>query len=157
SQASSADAASPHAAISLRDGTTVTGTVTSSTPSQITMNMDSGGTRTILTKDVKSVDYGDVTPAAPSAAAPSETAPASPATTAANRVDETRRQPVPPPAPAPRYHPDESAIQTKTFEVPAGTEISVRNDEMIDSGKAAEEQTYAAEVTNDVRDAQGAV
>jgi hypothetical protein len=152
SQASSADSASPHAAISLRDGTTVTGTVTSSTPSQITLNTDGGGTRTILTKDVKSVDYGDATPAAPPA-----TAPVNEVRNTPNSVEEPRRQPAPTPAPVLRYHPDESAIQTRTFEVQAGTEISVRNDEVIDSSKAAEGQTYAAEVTNDVRDAQGAV
>src|SRR5204862_4210984 len=59
SQASSADSTAPHAAIMLHDGTTVTGTVTSSTPAEITMNLDKGGTRTVLTKDVQSVQYGD--------------------------------------------------------------------------------------------------
>src|SRR5262249_21722192 len=72
SQASS-DAAAPHATIMLRDGTKLTGTVTSSTPSEITLNMDSGGTRTVLTKDVKSLDYGD---AAASAANTSANTPA---------------------------------------------------------------------------------
>jgi outer membrane lipoprotein SlyB len=134
SQASSADSNSPRATISMNDGTTVTGTVTSSTPSQITLNMDSGGTRTILTKDVKAIQYGDVAPA--------------------NQT--TANQPEPAPAPQPRYHPDESAIQTKTFEIAAGTQISVRNNEAIDSGNAAEGHTYAAEVTTDVRDANGA-
>jgi hypothetical protein len=33
----------------------------------------------------------------------------------------------------------------------------VRNDETIDSGEASEGQTYAAEVTTDIRDAHGAV
>src|SRR5262252_6750710 len=58
SQATS-ESNAPHAAILTRDGTTVTGTVRSSTPSQITLNMDAGGTRTILTKDIKSVEYGE--------------------------------------------------------------------------------------------------
>ena len=131
SQASSADSTGPHAAIMLHDGTTVTGTVTSTTPAQMTVNLDSGGSRTVMTKDIQSVQYGDAarleeprtvlkteTPPAP-AAIP---APAPPAT----------------PAPAPRPHPDEPAIQTKTFEIPAGTQISVRNDELIDSSKAEE-------------------
>ena len=59
-------------------------------------------------------------------------------------------------APA-RHHPDRTAIQTKTFQIPSGTEISVRNDEAIDSSRAVEGQTYAAEVTSDVRDSNGAV
>src|SRR5215471_2566475 len=58
SQATS-DQNAPHAAILTRDGTSVTGTVRSSTPSEITLNMDAGGTRTILTKDIKSVEYGE--------------------------------------------------------------------------------------------------
>jgi hypothetical protein len=139
SQASS-DSTAPHATIMLRDGTKLTGAVTSSTPTEITLNMDSGGTRTILTKDVKSLDYGDGSAAAPAAAA--------------------ANTPAPPAADAPRperVHPEASAIQTKTFVIPAGTEVSVRNDETIDSGSAAEGQTYAAEVTTDVRDANGAV
>jgi hypothetical protein len=138
SQASS-DAAAPHATVILRDGTKLTGTVTSSTPSEITLNMDSGGTRTVLTKDVKSLDYGDAGTSAPNTPA---STPAPPA----------------PNAPQPeRVHPETTAIQTKTFVIPAGTEVSVRNDETIDSANAAEGQTYAAEVTGNVRDANGAV
>src|SRR5438874_4380045 len=91
SQASSADATSPHATIAMRDGTTVTGAVTSSTPSQITLNMDTGGTRTILTKDVTSVQYAE-TPA-PAPAAPSST---TNAITATNRPVEPRNEPAPP-------------------------------------------------------------
>ena len=120
----SPDSNQPHAVVLLRDGTSVTGTVTSSTPSQITLSLDGGGSRTILTMDVKSVEYGEV---------------------GKNAV-----------APA-RHHPDRTAIQTKTFQIPSGTEISVRNDEAIDSSRAVEGQTYAAEVTSDVRDSNGAV
>ena len=126
----------------MRDGTTVTGTVTSSTPSQITLNMDGGGTRTILMKDVRAVDYAD----AGSNAANDNNAPSR---TSVSRTSSAA-------APAAR-RPDRTAIQTTTFQIPAGTEVSVRNDETIDSSKAAEGQTYAAEVTDDVRDANGAV
>jgi hypothetical protein len=131
----SSDATAPHATAILRDGTKLTGAVTSSTPSEITLNMDSGGTRTVLTKDVKSLDYGDAGAAAANTPAPA----------AANAPR------------AERVHPEATAIQTKTFVIPAGTEVSVRNDETIDSANAAEGQTYAAEVTNSVRDANGAV
>jgi hypothetical protein len=125
------DANAQHATIFMRDGSTVTGTVTASTPSQITLNTDSGGTRTILMKDVRSVQYGDASNDA-----------GSPTTAAAS---------------VPRSRPDIPAIKTTTFEIPAGTEVSVRNDEMIDSSKAVEGQTYAAEVTADVHDAKGDV
>jgi hypothetical protein len=141
SSQAAADASAPHAMITMRDGTKLAGTVTSSTPLEVSMNLDGGGSRTVLTKDVKAMEYDQPgtagsTAAADNAATPSE---------------------APPAAAAARPHPDKAAIQTKTFEIPAGTEVSVQNDETIDSSKAAEGQTYAAEVTAAVRDANGAV
>jgi hypothetical protein len=55
------------------------------------------------------------------------------------------------------YHSVESAITTKTHSLPAGTQLSVRNEETIDSAKAVEGQTFAGEVTKDVKDADGNV
>ncbi len=60
-------------------------------------------------------------------------------------------------APAGKNSPELTAIQTKTFVTTSGTEVSVRNDETIDSLNAAEGQTTAAEVTSDVVTANGAV
>jgi hypothetical protein len=157
----STDANSPQATIQLRDGTKVTGSVRSSTPTEITLNLDSGGSRTVLTKDVKSVEYSDAASnnkAQDFAAsgAKSAAAPANAGADAVKTAPAETRNPSDTTAPSEsRYHPDRAAIQTKTFEVPVGTEISVRNDETIDSGKATESQTYAAEVTSDVRDAHG--
>jgi hypothetical protein len=147
SSQASADLNAPHATVTLKDGSRVAGAVRSSTPTEITLNTDEGGTRTILTKDVKSVDYNE---------------PATTANTAVNTPLEARNKTSPSPAAAaaaaaPRPHPDKTAIQSKTLEIPAGTEISVRNDETIDSSNASEGQTYAAQVTNDVRDANGDV
>jgi hypothetical protein len=139
------DANAPHATITMRDGTKLAGTVTSSTPLEVSMNLDGGGTRTILTKDVKAMEYDQPAAAGAPAAAANATAPGGAPLPAAE------------PAAAPRPRPDKTAIQTKTFEIPAGTEVSVQNDEAIDSGKAADGQTYAAEVTMSVRDANGAV
>ena len=51
----------------------------------------------------------------------------------------------------------EPAAATFSYELPAGTEISVRNDETIDSRTAVEGQAFAAEVPKDVLDASGAV
>jgi len=96
-------------------------------------------------KDVRAVDYAD---AGSNAAANDNN---SPSRTSVSRTSTTAA----PTAPRPR--PDRNAIQTTTFQIPAGTEVSVRNDETIDSSKASEGQTYAAEVTEDVHDANGAV
>ena len=153
---SSTDSTSPHAAIVLRDGTTVTGVVTSSTPSQITLNRDSGGTLTVLTKDVKSVDYGDATTATAPAATPAVAQSPAPApNTAPAETAQNRSKPAP--GPVPGNHPDQSAAQTSTFVIPAGTSVSVRNDTLIDSSQAVPGQTYPAEVTTDIRDAHGKV
>jgi len=48
-------------------------------------------------------------------------------------------------------------VQSKTYRVPAGTQISVRTEETIDSSRASEGQTFAAEVTKDVPDQEGKV
>jgi hypothetical protein len=48
-------------------------------------------------------------------------------------------------------------VTTKTFELPAGSDISVRTNEPIDSETAAEGQTFDAQVTRDAKDANGDV
>src|SRR5581483_6114986 len=102
---------------------------------------------TIPTAQVRSVQYDD--PALPAAASGTTSAPSS-------------RSAAAPPPPAAinhedHYHPPETAITTTTYDLPAGTEISVRTEETIDSGKAAEGQIFPAEVTRNVEDAAGAV
>jgi hypothetical protein len=87
-------------------------------------------------KDVKSINYAD----APSPAPPS----------ASGKAAETGPQPS-----ETRVHPARDAIQTKTFQIPAGTELSVRTDETIDSATGSEGQSYAGEITADVKDAAG--
>ncbi|HYR43570.1 MAG TPA: hypothetical protein VER98_11140, partial [Terriglobia bacterium] len=152
SQASS-ESSSPYATIVMRDGSKLAGTVTSSTPSEVTLNMESGGKRTVLTKDIKSVEYTE--PA--TGYKPATTSNNQPRNSPNTMRQDARNEPATAPPREPRRHPDKTAIQSKTLEIPTGTEISVRNDEAVDSGKAAEGQTYAAEVTSDVRDANGGV
>jgi hypothetical protein len=141
--------AGPHATVFLRDGSSYSGKVSKSSPAEITIAGDDQTTRTFAMSDVKSVEYGDASAAQP----PAATAPASEPSAAA----------APPPMPPDQvlheqhYHPEESSIQTKTFELPVGTDVSVRTEETIDSGRAVEGQSYAAEVARDVRDAQGDV
>ncbi len=120
----------PHATILLRDGTTVSGFVESSSPTEIRLTGDDKQSRILATKDVRRLEYDD--PAIPSAAAPD-------------------------PVHVEHPHPVQSVISTKTSRLAAGTDISVRNEETIDSSKAVEGQIYAAEVTRDVMDANGDV
>jgi hypothetical protein len=150
----SPDANAPHATVALRDGTDVAGVVRSSTPSAITLNLDSGGTRTILTKDVKSVQYDQLAANADTVATPVNPPRNG---TPASATPRTPNQPDAAVAPVERVRPDKTAIQSKTLLVPTGTEMSIRSDETIDSEDAAENQTYAADVTTDVRDANGDV
>ena len=139
----------PHATVVMRDGTRATGGVASSTASEITVNLDGGGSRTIPMKDVRRVDYGETATAAmPDAPAPAN-APSTARRPAALRPPEPTHED--------HYHPPAAAVQSKTRVLAAGTDIPVRNEETIDSGKAVEGQVYAAEIASDVRDAQGAI
>jgi hypothetical protein len=124
----------PHATVSMRDGTTMAGSVTASSPSEITLLGDDQSTHTIAMTQVRSIAY-DQPPAA--AIDPGTTQP-----------DATHDD---------HYHPPLSAIQSKTLTLPAGALIPVRSEETIDAAVAAPGQTYAAEVTRNVTDAGGAV
>jgi len=127
----------PHATVFMRDGTQVGGIVTASTPSGITLMGDDKASHTISMAQVKSVSYDQ--PQAPTTAADSST------------------PPPPEPAHDDHYHPTVAAIQSKTYALPAGALIPVRSEETIDAAVATEGQTYAAEVTRDIKDAEGAV
>src|SRR5215471_6490570 len=128
----------PHATVVMRDGTRVAGAVSASTPSEITLNIDGGGTKTIAMKDVRRVDYGEA-PAAASTPAAGAPAPA---------AEPTHDD---------HYHPTAAAVASKTRVLPAGSELPIRTEETIDSGRAVEGQVFAAEVARDVRDSDGAI
>jgi hypothetical protein len=134
----------PHATVVMRDGARLSGTVTASSPSQITLNVDGGASRTVAMKDVRRVDYG----ATPSSAAPSSPASSSAAPASAPEVVSTHED---------HRHAERAEIRTKTFVLPAGTEVPVRTEETIDSKTAVEGQTFAAEVAGNVKDAEGDV
>jgi len=151
--------ATAHATVQLRDGTSVSGAVLASSPTEIQIAGDDKITRTIPMTQVKSVDYGD----APMAAAnpPAATSPATSNPAPSNPAPATTADSVPPPPPDPVHeqhlHAEEHAITTHTYVVPVGTAISVRTEETIDSAKAVEGQTFAAELTREVRDRDGGV
>jgi hypothetical protein len=137
----------PHATVLMRDGTTVSGTVTATSPAQITLAGDDNTTHIVPMTQVKSIEYDDAAPSQ-TAATQAGSAPAQP-TSAARAADDSYHEH--------HYHPTRAEIHTKTYEIPAGTQVSVRSEDTIDSATAAEGQTYAAEITDDVLDANGDV
>jgi hypothetical protein len=146
-------ASGPHATVLMRDGTTLAGAVTATSPTEITLAGDDNVTHTVPMTQVKSIEYDDAAGAQTSAA---QTAPASGgvAPTPARRAALARRSEA---AHEQHYHPTPAEIQTKTSVLAEGTKVPVRTEETIDSATAAEGQTYAAEITEDVLDANGDV
>ena len=154
-----------HAMILMRDGSTLTGTVTATSPAEITLTGDDKATHTIPMAQVKSIEYDDAPAAQTSAAQTASTpagAPAGGGAAASGATAAPRRR-----SPASRaqyeamheqhYHPTQEEIQTKTYVLPVGTKVAVRTEETIDSATAVEGQTFAAEISEDVLDANGDV
>jgi hypothetical protein len=163
-QGSGQGGAKQHASVLLRDGSTVTGTVTSSSGSEITLTGDDNVTHTVPMAQVKSIEYDDAnapgSAAAPAAGQPVSAEPATPSNPAAggaapavrrSRLAKAESEA----AHEKHYHPTQAEIQTKTFELPVGTKVPVRTEETIDSTTAVEGQTFAAEIADDVVDANG--
>lgn len=132
-----------HATILMRDGSTLTGTVTATSPSEITLAGEDNKTHQIPMTQVKSIEYDDAQTAQDSSSQPA----AAPSRPSSGRSPGLRE----------RHHPTQAEIHTKTYVVPENTKISVRADETINSASATEGQTYAADVTDDVLDASGDV
>lgn len=140
-------ASGQHATILMRDGTTLTGTVTATSPSEVTLAGDDNAKHTIPMTQVKSIEYDD-TAAAPATATQLGAGP-TPRASAARAASDSMHEH--------HYHPTRAEIRTKTYLLPVGTQISVRTEDTIDSAAAAEGQTYPAEVTDNVLDANGDV
>ena len=136
-QAETPAAGAQQATVLLRDGTQASGTVISSTGKEITIK-DDNSTRTFDMSRVKSVEYNY--PAPPPQSAQSASNP---------------QAPPPDPVHDVHGHPAESVITTKTYVLPVGTQVAVRTEETIDSGKAVEGQIFAAEVARNVVDSAG--
>jgi hypothetical protein len=132
-----------HATILMRDGSTLTGTVTATSPSEITLAGDDNKTHPIPMTQVKSIEYDDAQTAQDSSSQPA----AAPSRTSSGRGPGLRE----------RHHPTQAEIHSKTYVVPENTKISVRADETINSATGTEGQTYAADVTDDVLDANSDV
>ena len=149
-----------HATIQLRDGSTVTGTVTATSPSEITLNGDDNTKHVVPMTQVKSIEYDDA--AAQSSAQNSAGGTTGGAAaggsgggtaTTHRRASKARDDA----AHEEHYHPTQDEIQTKTYVLAAGTKVPVRTEETIDSAKAVEGQSFAADIADDVLDANGDV
>jgi hypothetical protein len=176
----------PRATVLMRDGSSVSGMVLSSTAAEIKIAGDDNITRAIPMAQVRSVEYGDGAAAAPAAPAPSSNArvAASPATAAPKAPARSAPAPIqaaptatpavspapvtaatppiappatPSPAPVELPRPTLDDVTTETHVVPSGTEVSVQTHETIDGSTAANDQQFAANVTDNVRDADGKV
>jgi hypothetical protein len=142
----------PHASVLMRDGTQVSGIVTASSPSGITLMGDDKVSHTISMAQVKSVSYDQAQPDPAAAGQPGagQAGAGQPGSAASGAAQ-------PDVVHDDHYHPPVSAIRSKTHTLPAGALIPVRSEETIDAAVATAGQTYAAEVTRDVTDAEGAV
>ena len=144
-----------HATILMRDGSTLTGTVTATSPSEITVAGDDNAKHTIPMTQVKSIEYDDAAAQTAAGQANSST-PASGGNTSGEphrrasraRSDAMHEE---------HYHPTQEEIHTKTYVLATGTKVPVRTEETIDSASAVEGQTFAAEIADDVVDANGDV
>jgi hypothetical protein len=131
-------AGGPHATVNLADGGKVPGTIVASNPTEMVVAGDDGIERKIPLEKVKSVDYGA-----------KASAPALPPATAKKELVPTRAPSAPAPPPPP------PVPTTKTNVLAAGSEVSIRTNDPIDSGTAQEGQVFDAQVTRDLKDADG--
>ncbi|HWD98378.1 MAG TPA: hypothetical protein VG345_05065 [Bryobacteraceae bacterium] len=146
-----------NATVTLKDGSTVTGSVTKSDTSSITIQSANGVVSTYPMAQVSSVNYGPG-PAENQASQPpasaANPAPANPASATPPPV----AQNTPPPAPAPAEPAGPPPQPAPTFRtIPAGSTIEVRSNDTIDGQTAQVGQTYSAVVVRNVMAADGGV
>jgi hypothetical protein len=131
----------PHATVQLKDGRQVPGAIVASSKTDMVVAGDDGIERKIPMAQIKSVVYDE---------ARSE----SPRRQAAREPTSSKQQTAQQTAPAPTPRP---TATTGTYELPVGSEVSVRTNEEIDSETAKEGQTFDVQITRDVNDADGEV
>ena len=148
------------ATITLKDGTTATGTVTKSDTSSVTIQTPSGVVSTYPMSQVASINYA---PAAASTAS-NTPPPQQPAATTPAGQENAPSASAPPSGPPPAGTPptapppDHDYVPAETFHtIPSGTTLAVRTDQAIDSHTAASGQTYSGVVARNVLDSDGKV
>jgi hypothetical protein len=148
-------AAGPAATVTLKDGSTFSGSVTKSDTSTITVQSANGESRTYPMTQVATVQYGDqpATNPAPMASQVPQPNPAPPPPVEAPRAQTSQ-------APPPVYQRESAPPAARAPEfrtIPSGTTLQVRNNETISSDTASTGQTYTAVVAQDVLDTTGRV
>src|SRR5579871_2312120 len=132
------------ATLALKDGTTVSGTVTKSDAATITLQTPGGVVSTYPMNQVASITYLPGADSASSAPAQSATV-AAPAPPASGTASDSA-------PPARDYQPAETYLT-----IPSGTTLAVRTDQAIDSKTATAGQEFSGEVARDVMDSSGQV
>jgi len=154
------------ATLSLKDGTTVEGTVTKSDTSSITIQTPAGVVSTYPLTQVASVNYGPAS-GPTTIGPPSQSAPEQPSAPPAGGssapppapAESSPPQATPPAgAPVPGTPPERQYQPAETFQtIPAGRTLAVRTNQPIDSRTAEPGQTYSGVVARDVLDKSGQV
>jgi len=150
----------PHAFIHLKNGSQVAGSIVASSQVDMVVAGDDGIEHKIPMAQIKSVEYAEAQPAETARRAargldrPKTPVKERPSLTQTSEADRSQPTPTSPAAPVPVPAP---AITARTYVLPVGSEVSVRTNEPIDSGTAAEGQLFDAQVTRDATDADGAV
>ena len=147
------------------------GIIVASSQTDMVVAGDDGIERKIPLIQVKSVEYGDNPKVGSARQAPQQAAQSAkpvketPLPRQQQAPSQTSQAPPPtqtqtpprnnqPPAPAPLPPPP---VTAKTYELPEGSEISVRTNEAIDSATANEGQTFDVQVTRDARSSDAVV
>lgn len=153
-------AAGPQVVIHMRNGSKVPGIIVASSRTDMVVAGDSGIEHKIPLGQVKSVEYVS-TESTQSARPPARES--APSTAPQQKVTASERKGIEPTPPQPTERATgvpaatssrpTPAVTTRTFELPAGSGVSVRTNEVIDSETATEGQTFDSQVTRDAKDA----
>jgi hypothetical protein len=157
-------ATSQPATIILKDGTTVSGSITKSDTSSVTMQTPNGVVTTYPMTQVSSINYGSASPANqqpsnPASPGSAQNTPPAQATPTPAPESAPPAVQAPPPvaqnAPLPEKHDYQPSPTYRT--VPAGTTLEVRNDQTIDAQTAEPGQAFSGTVVNTIVDTDGKV
>ncbi len=132
----------------LRNGTTVSGTLTDANSNTITFRDRRGDMRRYSVQDVEAVQFGD----APyrSGRGPGESGPPSD-----GRRDDRGNGKDQGPGNQDNRGYDQSRMERLVL--PVGTEVAVRTNQRIDSHEVVEGQTFSARIAEDIRDTDGSI
>jgi hypothetical protein len=132
------------AVVTLTDGSHYNGVLVSKNGDQMTFRGDNGATRTFDARDIKSIRFGSSGAEANTMQSAPPAAQSAPSRMASRPVRESASAEAPAPV-------------RRSIVIPAGTQLSVRTNDAIDSKTAKTGQTYSAEIASDVVDDAGNV